>query len=113
VLGVPGKANAINVEAASGVSPDTLVTRIRSAIHTPGVEVVSGASVTAEGENAVHKDLSFVGDFLLAFGFIALFVGAFVIFNTFGIVVAQRQRELALLRAVGARLRIADYRAGR
>jgi len=102
VLGVPGKANAINVEAAPGVSPNTLVTRIKNAIHTPGVEVVSGASVTAEGENAVHKDLSFVGDFLLAFGFIALFVGAFVIFNTFGIVVAQRQRELALLRAVGA-----------
>jgi len=102
VLGVPGQVNSINVEAAPGVSPDTLVTRIQNAIHAPGVEVVSGASVTAEGEQTVHKDLSYVGDFLLAFGFIALFVGAFVIFNTFGIVVAQRQRELALLRAVGA-----------
>jgi putative ABC transport system permease protein len=102
VLGQPGKANAIDVEAAPGVSADTLVTRIQNAIHTSGVEVVSGASVTAEGENAVHKDLSYVSDFLLVFGFIALFVGAFVIFNTFGIVVAQRQRELALLRAVGA-----------
>ena len=46
--------------------------------------------------------MSFVGDFLLAFGFIALFVGVFVIFNTFAIVVAQRRRELAVLRAVGA-----------
>jgi len=102
VLGVPGKANAIDVEAAPGISADTLVTRIRGAIRTPGVEVVSGASVTAEGENAVHQDLSIIGDFLLAFGLIALFVGAFVIFNTFAMVVAQRQRELALLRAVGA-----------
>jgi putative ABC transport system permease protein len=102
VLGQPGKTNAIDVEAAPGVSAETLVTRIQDAIHTPGVEVVSGASVTAEGEQSVHQDLSFLGDFLLAFGFIALFVGAFVIFNTFAMVVAQRQRELALLRAVGA-----------
>lgn len=102
VLGVPGKADAINVEAAPGVSADTLVTRIQGAIHTPGIEVVSGASVTAEGEQTVHQDLSFISDFLLAFAFIALFVGAFVIFNTFAMVVAQRQRELALLRAVGA-----------
>jgi putative ABC transport system permease protein len=102
VMGVPGKVNAINVEAAPGVSQDTLVSRIQNAIHTPGVEVVSGVSITAESQQSVHQMLSFVGNFLLAFGFIALFVGAFVIFNTFGIVVAQRQRELALLRAVGA-----------
>ena len=102
VLAQPGKTNAIDVEAAPGVSADTLVTRIQAAIHTPGIEVVSGASVTAEGEQTVHQDLSYVGDFLLAFGFIALFVAVFVIFNTFTMVVAQRQRELALLRAVGA-----------
>jgi putative ABC transport system permease protein len=102
VLAQPGKANAINVEAVPGVSADTLVTRIQAAIRTPGVEVVSGASVAAEGEQAMRQDLNFVNLFLLTFGFIALFVGAFVIFNTFAIVVAQRQRELALLRAVGA-----------
>ena len=102
VLGQPGKANSINVQAAPGVSADTLVTRISGAIHTPGIEVVSGASLTQEGQQSTRQALSFVGNFLLAFGFIALFVGAFVIFNTFAIVVAQRQRELALLRAVGA-----------
>jgi putative ABC transport system permease protein len=102
VLGQPGKANAINVEAAPGVSQDTLVTAIQRAIRTPGIEVVSGASITAQSQQTVHQMLSFIGVFLLAFGIIALFVGAFVIFNTFGIVVAQRQRELALLRAVGA-----------
>ena len=102
VMGVPGKVTAINVEAAPGVSQDALVSRLQNAIHTPGVEVVSGASVTTESQQSVHQMLSYVGNFLLAFGFIALFVGAFVIFNTFGIIVAQRQRELALLRAVGA-----------
>jgi len=102
LLAQPGKTDAIDVESAPGVSAATLVTRIQNAIHNPGIEVVSGASVTAEGEQAAHQDLSIIGDFLLAFGLIALFVGAFVIFNTFSMVVAQRQRELALLRAVGA-----------
>jgi putative ABC transport system permease protein len=102
LLAQPGKTDAIDVESALGVSAATLVTRIQNAIHNPGIEVVSGASVTAEGEQAAHQDLSIIGDFLLAFGLIALFVGAFVIFNTFSMVVAQRQRELALLRAVGA-----------
>jgi len=102
VLGQPGKVNELDVQAKPGVSQDTLVTRIQDAIHTPGVEVVSGLSVTAEGQQAVQQSMSFVGTFLLAFGFIALFVGAFVIFNTFSIIVAQRLRELAMLRAVGA-----------
>ena len=102
VLGQPGKVSQLDVAAEPGVSQDTLVARIHAAIHDPGIEVVSGQSVTAEGQQSVHQALSFIGTFLLTFGFIALFVGAFVIFNTFSIVVAQRQRELALLRAVGA-----------
>ncbi|TVY99070.1 FtsX-like permease family protein [Trebonia kvetii] len=102
LLGQPGKVSQLDVAAEPGVSQDTLVARIQAAIHDPGIEVVSGQSVTAEGQQSVHQALSFFGTFLLTFGFIALFVGAFVIFNTFSIVVAQRLRELALLRAVGA-----------
>jgi putative ABC transport system permease protein len=102
LLGQPGKVSQLNVAASPGVSQDTLVARIQAAIHRPGIEVVSGQSITAEGQQSVHQALSFFGTFLLTFGFIALFVGAFVIFNTFSIVVAQRLRELALLRAVGA-----------
>ena len=102
VLAQPGKADAINVEAAPGVSQSQLVSRIRSVIQDPKVEVVSGHAVTVEGQNAVHQQIGFVGTFLMVFAFIALFVGSFVIFNTFSIVVAQRMRELALLRAVGA-----------
>jgi putative ABC transport system permease protein len=102
VLGQPGKADSINVEAAPGVSQAQIVSRIGSVIHDPKVEVVSGHTVTVEGQNSVHQAMGFVGTFLLVFAFIALFVGSFVIFNTFSIVVAQRMRELALLRAVGA-----------
>jgi putative ABC transport system permease protein len=102
VLGQPGKVSQLNVAAEPGVSQDALVTRIQAAIHHLGIEVVSGQSVTAEGQQTVHQALSFFGTFLLTFGFIALFVGAFVIFNTFSIIVAQRSRELALLRAIGA-----------
>jgi putative ABC transport system permease protein len=102
VLGTPGKVSAINVEALPGVSQSALVSRLQAAIHSPGVEVVSGQAVTAEAQQAVHQAMSFVGVFLLIFASIALFVGSFVIFNTFSITVAQRLRELAMLRAVGA-----------
>jgi putative ABC transport system permease protein len=102
VLGQPGKVTAIHVEAAPGVSQSVLVSRLQAAIRTPGVEVVTGQAVTAEGQQTVHQALSLFTNVLLMFALIALFVGSFVIFNTFSIVVAQRQRELALLRAVGA-----------
>jgi putative ABC transport system permease protein len=102
VVGQPGKADAIDVAAAPGVSQSQLVSRIRSVIHSPNIEVVSGQAVTTEGQNTVHQAMSIINGFLLVFAFIALFVGSFVIFNTFSIVVAQRMRELALLRAVGA-----------
>ena len=102
VLGEPGKADSINVEAAPGISQSQLVSRLRTVIHNPKLEVVSGQAVTVEGQQTIHQALGFIDVFLLVFAFIALFVGSFVIFNTFSIIVAQRMRELALLRAVGA-----------
>lgn len=102
VLGQPGKVDSINVEAAPGVSQAQLASRLQAVIHNPKIEVVTGQAVTVEGQNTVHQALSLIGRFLLVFAYIALFVGSFVIFNTFAISVAQRMRELALLRAVGA-----------
>jgi putative ABC transport system permease protein len=102
VLGQPGKVDSINVEAAPEVSQAQLVSRLQAVIHNPKIEVVSGQAVTVQGQNTVHQALSFINVFLLVFAFIALFVGSFVIYNTFSITVAQRMRELALLRAVGA-----------
>jgi len=101
VLGEAGKADEIAV-AAPGLSQPELVRRIQAVLADPQLEVLTGKQVTAENQNSVRKALSFFNTFLLTFAVIALFVGSFLIFNTFSIVVAQRLRELALLRAVGA-----------
>ena len=102
VLAQPGKADAIDIEGSASVPPAQLMQRVQAALHDPHLEVVSGQTVTKEGQDAVHKDLAFFDDILIVFALVALFVGAFLIFNTFSIIVAQRARELALLRAVGA-----------
>ena len=62
----------------------------------------TGAEQAAEDGEGVDEFVKFIRYFLLAFGGIALFVGAFVIFNTLSITVAQRTRELATLRTLGA-----------
>ena len=102
VLGQPGKVDAIDVESLPGLSQQQVVQRIQNALHDPSLEVVTGQAVTAEGQNAVHQALSLFDTVLLAFAVISLFVGSFLILNTFSILVAERNRELALLRAVGA-----------
>lgn len=102
VLGEPGKVDEIDVAAAPGISQQEMVERLRTALADPKLDIVTGKQITAEGQDAVHKALGFFNTFLLVFALIALFVGSFLIFNTFSIVVAQRMRELALLRAVGA-----------
>ncbi len=102
VLGTPGMVNEIDVAGVSGVDQDQLVARIDAALRGSRVEVVSGLSITQQGQKTVHDALGFFNTFLLIFALIALFVGSFLIFNTFTIIVAQRIRELALLRAVGA-----------
>jgi putative ABC transport system permease protein len=102
VLGKPGMVNEIDVAAKPGVSQYALVTRIQKALHDSHLEVISGQSITQESQKTVRDALGFFNTFLLIFALIALFVGSFLIFNTFSITVAQRVRELALLRAVGA-----------
>jgi putative ABC transport system permease protein len=106
VLGTPGQFDAIDVKADSGVSQDQVVHNIKTALNgdpdAAKVEVLSGKDITKESQNNVKNTLSFFNTFLLIFGLVALLVGSFIIFNTFSIIVAQRGRELALLRAIGA-----------
>jgi len=102
VVGQPGTFDEISVAAAPGVSQTTLQRRLRAALHVPGIEVLTGAQVTADAQSQVQRVLSFFDTFLLVFAAVALFVGAFIISNTFSIVLAQRLREHALLRAIGA-----------
>jgi putative ABC transport system permease protein len=101
VLNETGELNAINVIAQPGADKAT-VQRDIAKVLPPGVEVVTGQTVVDENTNAIDQSLSFFNTALLVFAFISLFVGAFTIYNTFSIIVGQRTRELALLRAVGA-----------
>lgn len=96
-----GKLTSIDLLAADGVDVDTLVSEVSSVVPA-NVEVVTGAQQTQEQLDQVTEGLGFLSTALLAFAGVAVFVGAFVIQNTFRITVAQRVRELALLRAVGA-----------
>jgi putative ABC transport system permease protein len=101
VLGTAGRFTTIDVSADDGVSPSTLTGRLAVALPR-GIEAVSGAAVAQENSDALNDDLKIVGVLFTAFAGIALFVGAFIIWNTFTMVVSQRSREIALLRAVGA-----------
>ena len=96
-----GKLDQIRVAAKPGVSSSQLVSEIE-AILPQGTQVRTGAEQATEDAKDTDEFISFLRYFLLAFGVIALFVGAFVIFNSLSITIAQRTRELATLRTLGA-----------
>jgi putative ABC transport system permease protein len=100
-VGEVDRYDSISVAAEDGVSQQELADRIAPALPR-GVEVVTGATVTTENQDAMRQGLSFFNTFMLVFAVVALLVGGFIIFNTFFITVAQRTRETALLRAIGA-----------
>ena len=92
---------AIQVAAKGDLTEDELAGRLQGVV--PGSAVVKTADEQAQSDKqGIAGFLTFIRGFLLGFGGIALFVGAFVIFNTLSITVAQRTRELATLRTIGA-----------
>src|SRR5262249_8353440 len=97
----PGKLDQIGAKAKPGVSPDRLAAQIRE-ILPPATQVRTGEAQAREDAKDTESFLNFLQDFLLAFGGIALFVGSFVIANSLSITIAQRTRELATLRTLGA-----------
>jgi putative ABC transport system permease protein len=101
VLNLKGLYNEITVAAEGGVSETELRDRIREVLPKDA-EAITGKAAAEEQASDVKEGLGFFNTFLLVFAFIALFVGAFIIFNTFSMLVAQRTRELALLRMLGA-----------
>jgi putative ABC transport system permease protein len=91
----------IQVAGESDATPAQLTAEIRPLL--PETAQVQSATAQAEADSAdTREGLGFIQYFLLAFGAIALFVGSFVIANTLSITVAQRVRELATLRTIGA-----------
>jgi putative ABC transport system permease protein len=96
-----GRYGQIKVAAVSGVGPATLRDRIRAVLPRT-VTVRTGEQQAAKETSDLEENLGFLRTFLLIFAYVALFVGAFIIFNTFSITVAQRTREFGLLRTLGA-----------
>jgi putative ABC transport system permease protein len=96
-----GKLDQIRVGAKNGVSPETLAQEIR-AILPRGTQVKSGNTQAASDAKDTNSFISFLQTFLLSFAGVALFVGAFVIANSLAITIAQRTREFATLRTLGA-----------
>jgi len=103
-FGKRGRFDEIYVAAKKGVSPQELVRSIEP-ILPAGAQVLTGDAEVRLQSAGTNKDLALVQKFLLAFGGAALFVGAFVIFNTLAITVAQRTREFGIRYALGAQVR--------
>jgi putative ABC transport system permease protein len=96
-----GEFDAISVAAKAGTSPEQLVRQIEPLLP-PVAKVQTGQTEAQDQKDEISEFTKFIEYFLLAFAAIALFVGAFVIFNTLSITVAQRTREFATLRTIGA-----------
>jgi putative ABC transport system permease protein len=96
-----GKYDTISVAAKHGYAPQQVVNQIKPLLG-PSAQVRTGQAQAQQATKDTSGFLNIFQDFLLAFGGIALFVGSFVIANTLSITIAQRTRELATLRTLGA-----------
>ena len=108
IAGLPGKFNYVGIVGKSGLSQDAVAANVRATLRQHGfgkLDVITGQKLINENQSQIGKALGFLNTGLLIFAFVALIVGAFIIYNTFSIVVAQRTREMALLRAIGASTR--------
>ncbi|MGH2942023.1 MAG: ABC transporter permease [Solirubrobacteraceae bacterium] len=99
-----GRFDEIDVAAAEGTTPERLAAALVAKLPR-SVEVRTGQQTADEDAGAIQDGFGFLNTALLVFGGIAVFVGAFLIFNTFSIIVAQRVREFAMLRTLGASAR--------
>lgn len=93
--------NTVWVTTKDGVDKQQVADEV-GALVPKGFEAKTGKAIADEAQTQIQEALGFITTFLLVFAGVALFVGSFLIVNTFSILVAQRSRELALLRAIGA-----------
>ncbi|MDY7084685.1 MAG: ABC transporter permease, partial [Actinomycetota bacterium] len=101
MLGAPGMFTQIVVDAGKGQDPSAVRDRVATALGAD-YEVKTGEQLAEDSSAQFKEALGFFNNILLGFAGVALFVGTFLILNTFSIIVAQRTRELALMRALGA-----------
>jgi putative ABC transport system permease protein len=105
LLDLPDRFNTIQVAAEAGTRPAQLSADIRDALPANAYTVRTGSQEARSQAREIQDQLGFLRTFLFVFAGISLFVGAFLIVNTFSITVAQRVREFALLRMIGANRR--------
>jgi putative ABC transport system permease protein len=101
MLGGRGQWTRINLDADAGTTPAELKQQVVTAVG-PGYEVQTGSEFANDQDQGLQDFIGVLRTVLLGFAAVALFVGIFLILNTFSILVAQRTSELALLRALGA-----------
>lgn len=102
LLAADGSYTALWATPREGVTPEELAKKVE-AVLPGGFEALTAAEVADENREEVHSLFGMLNWFLLAFAAIAVLVGSFIILNTFSMLMTQRVRMLALLRAVGAR----------
>ena len=98
----PGQFDELVVGAAPGTDQQALTAKVREVLPKDRAEATSGTALAAEQSRMITEQNKSLSQTLLVFAGIALFVGIFIIANTFTMLVSQRSREIALLRAVGA-----------
>ncbi len=101
IFGLEGVYTGIGVTGKEGVTDEVLAHRVQ-AILPPGYEAITGSRAEQQATDQFNSIIGILRDVLLVFAGISLFVGAFIIFNSFSITIAQRTRQVGLLRAVGA-----------
>ncbi|MBI0298660.1 ABC transporter permease [Streptomyces sp. PRKS01-29] len=101
LFGKPGQFDEIDVKARAGTSQATLKSAIDKVLPEQA-KATTGKKLAKDQAEAIEQGMSSMQTMMLVFAGIALFVGIFIIVNTFSMLVAQRTRELALMRAVGA-----------
>jgi putative ABC transport system permease protein len=101
LTGKEGRFDEIDIAATDGTPPEALAARVKEAVG-PKFDVRTGAETAQEDAGDITEGFSFLTTALLVFAGISVFVGGFLIFNTFSITVVQRTREFAMLRTLGA-----------
>jgi putative ABC transport system permease protein len=97
-----GEFDQVLIAAEAGVSEAALKRRVQQRLADPSLLVETAKENAERNSDQIRSDLGFLRIALFVFAFVALFVGAFLIFNTFSITVAQRIREIGMLRTIGA-----------
>ena len=101
VLGKDGVVDQVDVAAVAGTDAEQLRRAVAAALPA-GAQADTGEQLAAEGSEQVREGLGVFTSILMAFAVVALVVGSVVIWNTFSVVMAQRRRDVGLLRSLGA-----------